>query len=119
MTTDKETPQIISRLEAKEKRLSTYFTGEACCNGHNARRYVVSGACVTCKATRSGLFTAKRRESDPDGFRASVNEGVKRHYERNRDAILAKKKAYYTANAESIKAKAKAKRAAPKADSIL
>lgn len=118
MTDTEKTPPTISRIDAEQKGLKLYFTGVPCKNGHIDSRYM-SGTCVSCKATRGGLFTAKRRETDPVGFRASVNEGVKRHYQRNKEAILEKKKAYYRENAERIKAEAKAKRAAKRATSTV
>lgn len=45
-------PKIISAEEAREKGLTHYFTGEPCINGHIARRYVKSWACVECQDLR-------------------------------------------------------------------
>ena len=40
--------QILSRAEAKEQQKATYFTGQACKNGHVAYRYTQSGTCSAC-----------------------------------------------------------------------
>ena len=44
----------ITRKEAAQKGLKTYFTGEACKHGHISYRYVKSGACSDCVKTSNG-----------------------------------------------------------------
>ncbi|NBT32651.1 MAG: hypothetical protein EBT13_12350 [Rhodobacteraceae bacterium] len=43
--------EIVYRAEAKERGAPTYFTGEACSNGHIEERITGSGQCVNCAAT--------------------------------------------------------------------
>jgi len=46
--------EIITRQEARQRGLKTYFTGVACKNGHVSSRYVQSGTCSACiKASNS------------------------------------------------------------------
>lgn len=45
--------KIITKAEAKEQGLKTYFTGEPCRNGHIAKRFCCNGQCDECgKASR-------------------------------------------------------------------
>jgi hypothetical protein len=115
MTTTAETPQTISRAEAKAQGLKFYYTGEACKRGHIAKRNL-NGTCTQCASAYKLAHTRNARAKDPEGFRATVSAAVRRHYERNRGSILDKKRTYYLANQEKLKAAAKARRAAKKAE---
>jgi hypothetical protein len=114
MSLHEETPAIISRADAKAQGLPHYFTGKLCKRGHIAKRQL-NGTCVLCAPEYVSASARRAQERDPEGERARVRCAVAKHYEHNRDAILAKKKTYYGLNAESIKAKEKARRAAKKA----
>lgn len=67
MNTDKESPAIISRDDARELGLKKFFTGEECCHGHVAKRTVANGLCYTCKEERqikrSKLMSEKKLRS--------------------------------------------------------
>jgi hypothetical protein len=115
MSLPEKTNEIISRADAKARDLKLYFTGKPCKRGHIAPRQL-SGTCVECAPAYKEKHAAKVQARDPEGYKASVNESVRRHYERNRDAILGKKRTYYQANSETLKAKAKARRDAKKAE---
>lgn len=39
---------ILTRPEAREKGLKTYYTGKPCRNGHDSYRYTQSGTCAQC-----------------------------------------------------------------------
>ncbi len=39
---------ISTRKDARDAKLTTYFTGKPCKRGHDAPRYVNSGNCVVC-----------------------------------------------------------------------
>ncbi len=41
--------KIISRVQARKKGLTKYYTGKQCQNGHKAQRYVSTNLCVTCQ----------------------------------------------------------------------
>lgn len=40
--------KVISRSEAMQAGLVSYFTGEPCRRGHTSRRYVSTGNCISC-----------------------------------------------------------------------
>ena len=56
----------ITRQEAVDRGLSTYFTGKICKNGHLAKRYVQNWTCVTCHSEKSVIFQKKWREQKPE-----------------------------------------------------
>lgn len=45
--------EIIGREAARALEQSKFYTGRPCKHGHDAQRYVSSGACVTCQAILS------------------------------------------------------------------
>lgn len=47
--------ELISKREARERGLYTYFTGKPCKRGHLAFRYVSTGVCQECNRERSSL----------------------------------------------------------------
>jgi len=51
--------KIISREEAIQKGLSSYFTGKPCINGHIYKRATINGMCYQCNYERA---KAKRIE---------------------------------------------------------
>lgn len=55
------------------------------------------------KAKRA--WEAKEREKDPEGFKQRQREAQKRYYEKNREKILARKRAWEEQNAEVIRKK--------------
>lgn len=72
------TKKLISRKEAKEQRLTRFFTGIPCKQGHNEDRLTSSGKCLGCKRTRED----KKYKQDPSSH--------KRYYHQNRETILIK-----------------------------
>lgn len=46
---------ILTRPEAKEKGLKTYYTGKTCKNGHDSYRYTQSGTCAQCVKEANGV----------------------------------------------------------------
>lgn len=44
---------IITRVEASEKGLTRFFTGEPCKHGHISERHTKSGTCIECGNARS------------------------------------------------------------------
>lgn len=42
---------IVTRIQATKARMTHYFTGKACKNGHIALRYTNSGVCLGCLNT--------------------------------------------------------------------
>lgn len=45
---------IITRQEAREKGLKTYYTGSLCKNQHDSYRYTQSGTCAQCIKSSNG-----------------------------------------------------------------
>ena len=43
-----KTHNIISRKQAKELNLKSYFTGKPCKYAHINERYVIGGLCIDC-----------------------------------------------------------------------
>ena len=39
---------VMSRVEARTKGVTRYFTGTKCKNGHISERNTLSGACIAC-----------------------------------------------------------------------
>lgn len=57
---------MITRKEAKAKKLKKYFTGKACKNGHFSERRTDNGSCCECvsnrnKKTKKLVHLSKRR----------------------------------------------------------
>lgn len=40
--------QLVSRAEAQAFGKKRFYTGRACCNGHNTERYTSTGGCIAC-----------------------------------------------------------------------
>lgn len=53
--------EVMTRKEALNKGLKTYFTGKPCPKGHIAKRKV-SGACVECQSVGHKLYRESRKE---------------------------------------------------------
>ena len=47
--------KVISRAEAKELKLTRYFTGIACVNGHVAEKLTCNSTCIICIQQRNEL----------------------------------------------------------------
>lgn len=56
----------MTRAEALAAKLSVYFTGVPCKQGHLANRYVRNWTCVTCHAERCTKFLPKWRAENPE-----------------------------------------------------
>jgi hypothetical protein len=121
METKRGEVSIISRNEAQAAGLTRYATGEACRAGHVAERTVSNRVCVACAAEHAKARYRKRLQDDPEALHAALSASVRRHYRKNRSAILEAKKAHYRDNAEAIKQRARnyrARKAAEKAATI-
>jgi 5-methylcytosine-specific restriction endonuclease McrA len=55
--------EIISRKQAVERCLPSYFTGKPCINGHVSERYTSNKHCIACIATKGPKAHAKRAAS--------------------------------------------------------
>jgi hypothetical protein len=87
--------QIIGRKEARDRGLTTYFTGEPCRNGHVAERYCSTCNCVVCLKDHGDAA----RRSNPEAHRAKVRAYSKRHPER----VAAKDARWRAANLDRAK----------------
>ena len=67
--------KIVTREEAIDKGLKTYYTGEACKRDHVCERYTLNSVCVMCNA-----------ESNKN--RLIINQKCKEWVERNRPLVF-------------------------------
>jgi hypothetical protein len=99
-----------SRGEALAQGLLHYFTGRPCKHGHVANRFVSDKSCMACKVENSrswrsanpektAAYDASARAERLSEFKGRVNG----YYERNRSAILARKKDRREANLEEFR----------------
>lgn len=86
---------VISREEAIERGLKTYFTGEPCKYGHVAERRVDNSGCLECRRERSKEYREQNKEY--------VKEYNKEYMKRNKEHIKEYKKEYYEQNKEYYK----------------
>ena len=100
---------IVSRVEARERGLSRYYTGEPCRHGHVSERSVGSANCITCQRqyakSAKGLATIQRLRSRPE-YREKAKVYSARYHAENRDECLSKmadrNRAYYARNRERL-----------------
>jgi 5-methylcytosine-specific restriction endonuclease McrA len=82
------TTEIITRLEAKARKLAFYFTGKPCKHGHTAIRKTVNGTCMVCHAETLERY----RTENPDHIRETDRlhrlANVEKHRENNRQYRL-------------------------------
>lgn len=81
--------QIITRAQAKEAGLKTYFTGKPCPSGHVANRKTGSGSCVECANATTKQWHAQHADHN-------ANYGKAYRAKRGED-LLAKKREYQQA----------------------
>jgi hypothetical protein len=66
---DLDMEAIISRKEAKERGLASYFTGTPCKRGHITKRYTNGGHCDDCQRQEQRLAGRTRRPDTRDRIR--------------------------------------------------
>jgi hypothetical protein len=54
---------IITRGESLALGRKRYYTGQPCKHGHDAQRFVSTGACVACNVVRSRLFANSKNST--------------------------------------------------------
>lgn len=101
---------IISRKEAKEQNLKTYFTGNPCKNGHVCSKTTSSGSCIECLK----IAAVKRRRANIESYRERDRQNnAKRKDKRkawrvnNIERIAIQDAEYRRINKEKIKEKDK------------
>lgn len=80
---------IITRPEARQKGLKTYFTGKPCRNGHTSYRYVQSGTCAQCIRDANGGTVADPNLEGRRAAKAAMVQIRVRCYDVDRDALAA------------------------------
>lgn len=65
---------VIKRRAAWEAGLTKFYTGRSCSHGHDAQRWVVSGACILCARKAQNEYAASMR-----GNRNSIVVRVRVH----------------------------------------
>lgn len=89
-------PEIITRKQAKARRLKRYFTGLPCKHGHFIERHVASGECVGCTMAKRRRHYLKNREKQ--------NATNKRWRTLNRQRVSASMRRWRTLNHEKERA---------------
>lgn len=89
--------KIISRQEAKNQNIKTYYTGKPCKHGHVSYRYVNDGKCSECVKNRVTKWTADNKD------RKKLTD--KMYYDDNKSEILQRVSEYKKTNSETIKQK--------------
>jgi regulator of replication initiation timing len=83
--------KVISRKEAREKGLKSYFTGLKCCNGHISTRNTKNGSCLDCK-----------RQHKKDNLELYI-ASFKKHQDKNKDKIQERSYAWKDKNPDIIR----------------
>lgn len=109
------TGPIVKRLDARAAGLTHYFTGLPCGKGHLAQRFVSTFTCLVCWREHDRRFRALNRpriRGYENAWKAANPEKNKqkkqRNYQRNRDAKIARHRAWRAANHDAAKASSKA-----------
>jgi hypothetical protein len=89
-------PIVVSREDARASGDSTFFTGEACRNGHVSPRRVKDGKCSECSAENSSRKYHKNRVQ-------RIADAAK-YAKANAEKVAEYQKSYRDANKDSIKA---------------
>lgn len=102
--------EIISRSEAKELGLKSYFTGKLCKHGHISFRHTRNGECKECQNKRyednKEYFIEKAnkwKKENPDAAKKSARERGRIKYYRDVESSRQKRMEYYFKNHEDEK----------------
>jgi len=92
--------EIISRFDAKQQKLKSFYTGVPCVNNHNSERYVSTGACIECQQQRMRDY--QRLHSTENVARvanwAAKNKEKRKEYLRKQDKKRSEEKHKYLDN---------------------
>lgn len=95
--------EVISKESAMALGLKKYFSGESCCHGHIAPRFVTGGKCVECNRDanrRAKEYHRKYREDHQEEHAAYCRA----YYEAHREDLTARKREYRRAFPEKERA---------------
>ncbi len=93
--------KIISRKEAKELGIKTYFTGKPCKHGHVAERHVTSKGCIGCLNHYRENNKEKLSESGAKYYAKNKSKKLKysaKQYQKNKDKIIKRQAEYRSEN---------------------
>lgn len=102
--------EILTRKEALERGLKTYFSGKDCKHGHSpCERYTKDNRCTVCESIRGkGYYTdnkeriIKRHKKYYIDSKEIIVKCAKEYYINNKENIRVSKKKYYIDNKERI-----------------
>lgn len=92
--------EIILRKQAKKEKLTRYFTGKQCKNGHVAERFTSTGKCSECSKGWCKDYSSRNTEKE--------KERGRRYRADNHSEILAKEKEYRDKNKDLVNARCRA-----------
>ena len=58
--------ELISRKEALDRGMTTYYTGEPCKHGHLSSRKITSGSCSDCQNERTRKWRERKQNNEQD-----------------------------------------------------
>lgn len=103
--------EIVTRKQAIELGLKTYFTGKQCVNGHVSERSLSNGGCVLCMRTRASQWAKDNPEVCRERLTKWISENRARKaevdrnfYRKNREKVLQDVKSWKKNNPEKVRA---------------
>lgn len=69
---------LITRAQAIEQKLSKYFTGQPCKNGHISERFTSSSICIVCHRNTNNKHASRKYATDSD-FRQRCKDYQKQY----------------------------------------
>jgi hypothetical protein len=85
---------IITRAQAREANLKTYFTGKACGRDHISNRFTASGNCTKCQTLDVNGKRKAWAKLNPD----RMLQATRRHREKDPELVCSKRRAAYAAD---------------------
>lgn len=82
--------KILTKKQAQEQALDSYYTGKPCKRGHLAERFTRNGTCKDCHNIQVKSWQSSNRDK--------VNAAKYKWREENREEYLASRKEYYLKN---------------------
>jgi hypothetical protein len=83
-----QTGPVITRAQAKAKRLDRFFTGTPCRHGHLAQRYVSNTTCIACSVQHAAAW--QRAHPEAGWLQHAMDNGKQRAAKRGVPFALAK-----------------------------
>jgi hypothetical protein len=100
--------ELITREDAREQGLKTYFTGEVCAHGHISGRRTDSNQCCECQRITAAKYA--KEHAGENVYRSREWYAANKHTKEYKEKAAAYAKKHYQKNREKIKARERLKR---------